>query len=324
MNKKDLNFVNKTKFLITALLMSFLSTFALAQQLSQGEMQKSFREDAGKYFTSVSLFYSLYKPEFAKDTGNLDTRAIFQAQVDFGELEWLCKTKYRGIMNPTDPQKSKDISERFGDWCEIAAQRNELLRAALDGAKKNVSGEIVRDWKIAIEKALNDSNDVVWDDVQAMLFEPAKWKAKEMVKLQRRAAENGGTVRPDVFDSINGHLQQLKSKIENDSKTNKWEAPSHSDAAIESFAKTKYLAAFKGIVIVKSGMDYARWKVFKNGLGIPTEQLKQGWILVKMPNQQGLCQARQFSVKKTYMGGGTYSAMKLNGYSEAGIYMMCN
>ena len=71
-------------------------------------------------------------------------------------------------------------------------------------------------------------------------------------------------------------------------------------------------------------MDFTTWKVFKNIYGIPTEQIKQGWLLVKMPNQPGLCQARQFSVKKIYMGGGTFSAMKLNGYSEAGIYMNCN
>ena len=76
-------------------------------------------------------------------------------------------------------------------------------------------------------------------------------------------------------------------------------------------------------MVVKSGLDFTTWKLFKNNLGIPTTQIKQGWILVKRPNQNGLCQMREFAVEKEYMGGGTFSAMKMAGFTEAGKYMKC-
>ncbi|MEJ7625133.1 MAG: hypothetical protein WKF34_14165 [Pyrinomonadaceae bacterium] len=324
LTKTRIKILTGREFLFAALLLAMLSVGAFAQARSQSQMHEEFRAEAGQYFRTISVYYYLYRPDLAQDTGGLDRRAMNQAQADFSELGRLCFTKYRGIANPTDPQRSKNIAERFGDWCDMADRQNEFRLAALEAARKNTSGEFVYGWRSEINKALTDTNGVVWDDVQTMLFEPAKWKAKEMIRMEKMASENGGTVPANIFDSLARDLQPLKAKIENDSKTNKWEAPGHKDAAIEGLARAKYLAAFKGIVIVQSGMDSSGWKVFKNFLGIPTEQIKGGWLLVKMPNQSGLCQGRQFSVKKTYMGGGRYSAMKLNGYSEAGIYMVCN
>jgi hypothetical protein len=71
-------------------------------------------------------------------------------------------------------------------------------------------------------------------------------------------------------------------------------------------------------------MDFTTWKLFKNDLGIPTSQIKKGWVLVKIANQPGLCQAREFAVEKVYMGGGSFSAVQMAGFSEAGTYMKCN
>jgi len=324
MRKEKMTILTGSKFLFTTLLMTVLSIAALAQDRSQSQMHEEFRKEAGQYFRTISVYYYLYKPDLAKDTGGLDRRAMDQAQTDFSELGRLCRTKYRGIANPTDPQRSQNIAERFGDWCDMADRQNEFRLAALEAARRNTSGEFVYGWRSEIDKALTDPNGVVWDAVQAMLFEPAKWKAKEMIRMQKMASENGGTVPANIFNSLAGDLQPLKAKILADAKVSKWQASGLKDPAIEGFAKSKYLAAFPGIVIVKSEMNTTGWKVFKNFLGIPTEQIKGGWLMVKMPNQEGLCQARQFSVKKTYMGGGRYSAMKLNGYSEGGIYTACN
>ena len=88
------------------------------------------------------------------------------------------------------------------------------------------------------------------------------------MKNERIYAENGGTVSADLFDSVKTDFQKLREKIETDAKTKSWETPPYKDAAIESFVKSKYQAAFKGIVIVKSRMDFTTWKLFKNKLGI--------------------------------------------------------
>jgi hypothetical protein len=170
------------------------------------------------------------------------------------------------------------------------------------------------------------SGDPVWDDVQAMLFDREKWKAKELPNLQRLYAENGGTVPADIFDAVKADLDKLRQKVEADSQATSWTVPPYKDEAVEALVKRSYAAnpKFRGIVFVKSGMDYTTWKLFKNDLGIPTSQIKKGWLLVKIANQHGLCQAREFAVEKAYMGGGRFSAVQMAGFSEAGTYMKCN
>jgi hypothetical protein len=170
------------------------------------------------------------------------------------------------------------------------------------------------------------SGDPVWDEVQAMLFDREKWKARDLPNLQRLYAENGGTVPADIFDAVKAELDTLRQKVEADSQGASWTVPPYNDEAVEALVKRSYAAnpKFRGIIIVKSGMDYTTWKLFKNDLGIPTSQIKMGRILAKIPNQHGLCQVREFAVEKAYLGGGRFSAVQMAGFSEAGTYVKCN
>lgn len=193
-----------------------------------------------------------------------------------------------------------------------------------------MGSRFIEGWKRSIDKSTHSrgvvSGDPVWDDVQAMVFDREKWKAKDLPNLQRLYAENGGTVPADIFDAVKADLDQLRKKIETDSQTKSWTVPPYKDEAVEALVRNKYAAnpKFKGIVVFKSGMDFTTWKLFKNDLGIPTSQIKKGWVLVKIANQPGLCQAREFAVEKVYMGGGSFSAVQMAGFSEAGTYMKCN
>jgi len=301
---------------------------AAALEREQDKQRKIFRVEADKYFNTVRLFEQFYSPEHADVKGGIDAAMIRKATVELAELDELCTSKYPGITN--DPKYLDRLTFRSGDWCGIAAKRSELLQSVTSGTQSAVGSRFIEGWKRSINKSLNPRrggvSDAVSDDVQAMLFDQAKWKAKDLPNLQRLYAQNGGTVPADIWDAVKPELDKLRQKVETDSQTKSWTVPPYKDVAVEAFVKSKYSAnpKFRGIVIVKSGMDFTTWKLFKNDLGIPTSQIKQGWLLVKIPNQQGLCQAREFAVEKVYTGGGTFSAVQMAGFSEAGTYMKCN
>jgi hypothetical protein len=310
------------------LLVNLKSPKAAGMEREQDQQRKDFRVEAARFFHTVEMFEQFYNPQFASVKGGMDAAAIKKATVDLAELDALCTSKYPGITN--DPKYLDRLTFRSGDWCGMAAKRSEILQSVTSGTQSAVGIRFIEGWKRAINKSTHQrgvvSGDPVWDDVQAMLFDREKWKAKDLPNLQRLYAENGGTVPADIFDSVKADLDNLRQKIETDSQATSWTVPPYKDEAVEALVKRSYAAnpKFRGIVIVKSGMDYTTWKLFKNDLGIPTSQIKKGWILVKIANQQGLCQAREFAVEKEYMGGGRFSAVQMAGFSEAGTYMKCN
>lgn len=310
------------------LLENLKSPQAAATEREQEKQRQVFRVEAEKFFRTVELFEQFYNPEFASVKGGIDAAAIKKATADLAELDALCTSKYPGITN--DPKYLDRLTFRSGDWCGIAAKRSELLQSVTSGTQSAVGTRFIEGWKRSIAKSLTPrrggASDAVSDEVQAMVFDRAKWQAKDLPNLQRLYAQNGGTVPADIFDAVNPELDKLRQKIETDAQTKSWTVPPYKDAAVEALVRSKYAAnpKFRGIVIVKSGMDLTTWKLFKNDLGIPTSQIKQGWILVKIANQNGLCQAREFAVEKVYTGGGTFSAVQMAGFSEAGHYMKCN
>lgn len=301
---------------------------AAAWEREQENQRKSFRVEADKFFRTVDLFEQFYNPEFASVKGGVDAAAIKKATVELAELDALCTSKYPGITN--DPKYLDRLTFRSGDWCGMAAKRTEILQSVTSGTQSAVGSRFIEGWKRSINQSSHRrgvvSGDPVSDDVQAMLFDREKWKAKDLPNLQRLYAQNGGTVPADIFDAVKADLDKLRQKVEADSQATSWTVPPYKDEAVEALVKRSYAAnpKFKGIVIVKSGMDFTTWKLFKNDLGIPTSQIKKGRILVKIANQQGLCQAREFAVEKAYMGGGRFSAVQMAGFSEAGTYMKCN
>lgn len=301
---------------------------AAATEREQEKQRQIFRVEADRFFRTVDLFEQFYDPEFASLKGGIDADVIKKATIELAELDALCTSKYPGITN--DPKYLERLTFRSGDWCGMAAKRNEILQSVTSGTQSAVGSRFIDGWKRSINQSSHRrgavSGDPVSDDVQAMLFDREKWKAKDLPNLQRLYAQNGGTVPADIFDAVKADLDKLRQKVETDSQATSWTVPPYKDEAVEALVKRSYAAnpKFRGIVIVKSGMDFTTWKLFKNDLGIPTSQIKKGWVLVKIPNQQGLCQAREFAVEKAYMGGGRFSAVQMAGFSEAGTYMKCN
>lgn len=128
-----------------------------------------------------------------------------------------------------------------------------------------------------------------------------------------------------LFDAIEPDLTKVRARIDRDSKSNVWVQPPHSDPATESFFKTKLIAhpEHKGTQVLRIGSNYTDWRVFKNRLGVPTNQTKRGLFLAKRPGQNGLCQIREWIVKQEYIGGGKFGPTKIESFGGAGIYAKC-
>jgi hypothetical protein len=279
---------------------------AAATERDQEKQRGIFRVEAERFFGTVRLFEQFYNPEFAEVKGGIDAAAIKKATIELAELDALCKSKYTGITN--DPNYPERLTFRSGDWCGMAAKRNEILQSGTSGSQSAAGNQVVDGWRRSINKSTHRrgvvSGDPVWDDVQVMLFDREKWKARDLPNLQRLYAQNGGTVPADIFDVIKPELDKLRERIGADSQANSWTVPPYKDEAIEALVRRSYAAnpKFRGIVFVRSGLDFITWKLFKNDLGIPTSQIKKGSLLVKIANQQGLCQEREFGRRKSIYG----------------------
>lgn len=175
----------------------------------------------------------------------------------------------------------------------------------------------------AVRAELNDAEGYLNYNLQELLFARPSWEARARVEVMENATA-GQTLPSDFFAELYAQADQLKAKAEGDGQNRKWKEPPYHDPAVESFIRQQYAARLKGTQIVKIGMTYTTWKIWKNSIGIPTSQTKRGLVLVKVPNMP-FCQIQEFVVKKEYSGGGTFGAMKTEGgVAGVGAFASCN
>ncbi|HEV7395898.1 MAG TPA: hypothetical protein VGN86_05245 [Pyrinomonadaceae bacterium] len=116
------------------LLANLKSTKAAGLDREQDKQRKEFRLEADRFFATVRLFEQFYNPAFAEVKGGMDAAVIKKATVELAELDALCTSKYPGITN--DPSYLDRLTFRSGDWCGMAAKRNEILQSVTSGTQK--------------------------------------------------------------------------------------------------------------------------------------------------------------------------------------------
>jgi hypothetical protein len=175
----------------------------------------------------------------------------------------------------------------------------------------------------AVRAELNDAEGYLNYNLQELLFARPTWEARARVEVMKNATA-GQNLPANFFAELYAQADELKAKVESEAPNRKWKAPPYTDPAVESFIKQQYAARLKGTQIVKLGMTYTTWKIWKNSIGIPTSQTKKGLVLVKVPNMP-FCQIQEFVVKKDYSGGGTFGPMKTEGgVGGVGAFASCN
>lgn len=286
----------------------------------QNELRNQFMQEARQYSESVYSMMVVHDPNLRVGNNTygppVNASGWTKTMNDLAALDNLCKTKYAGMQNdPNSPWKN-DLAQLPATWCEIAARRNEYQQKGksvgvamqLDPIKNG----ILRD----LDSKLNADAPYLSYDHQFLMFEPETWKANYKKKT------------PDLPDSFFAEIitkaAELKSKTERDAPNRTFKMPPYQDAAIQNQIRNAYASQLKGTQIIKIGMDYTTWKIWKNSLGIPTSQTKRGRVLAKVPNRP-FCQEQEFVVVKDYTGGGSFGATKIqNGVGSAGLFMNCN
>lgn len=311
-----------------AAITALTATPSLVKGQSSGAVREAFYNDVGHDVVGyVAVFMSFYDPNLTgnvsiQNPGNAAEWADLMARLE--KLDNLCKTKYQMVTN--DPNFPPNyINGKPKIWCAIAANRVEYEKKARGVANDNRAEGFIKIWRYDIEKAINDQKGFIDDDIQRMLYDPA-WKTEKFAEVQKAyTAEGLGSPSMKIFDAIEPDLAKVRARIDSDSKTNVWQQPPNSEPAMESFFKTKLLAhpSHKGTVVLKIGSNYSNWRVFKNSIGIPTNQYKRGLFLAKRPGQNGLCQIREWIVKQEYIGGGRFGPSKIESFGGAGIYARC-
>lgn len=291
--------------------------------------QNAFRDAAlDKYFRAVQMFSSFYSEEFNNYGGAPTTPAGWQeVMTKLAELDAMCKGQFAGVTNTRIHWllKKGEIDYRYADWCQIAARREQLaplVRASAATRMMTVPGE--SDLKRAFENS--DGEGWVNDDIQLLMYEPAKFKQKHLPEVKKHFATYGVDVPADLFDAVEKRAGELRALIEQTAPTRTFEHPKFKDVAVEAFVKGKIAAQHPGVQVIKSGTGYPSWSKSDSlsYLGSSTstryykvvsEFHKRGRMLVKLPNRP-FCQQREWVVERA--SGKFYSHP-----TRGGVFMKC-
>lgn len=304
------------------------SAFAIAISAQSSSDFDAFLKEAKYPLDYITTFMEYYDPNLTGGSSILkpSTPAEWTEFMDrLALVDTLCKTKYTNLPEQMRNFPATSINGKPKTWCRIAANRFEYEKKVRGAAVDARAESFIKIWRYDIEKTFNDPKGWISDDVQSMLFDP-KWKAGKFAEIQTAYKREGlGEPSMVMFDAIQPDLEKVRAIIDRTSKETVWEQPPHTDAAVESFFKSRFVVHpyYSGSTVLKIGGNYTTWRVFKNSLGIPTNQYKRGLFLTKRAGQGNLCQIREWIVKQEYVGGGRFGPMKVEGNGGGGTYAKC-
>jgi hypothetical protein len=304
----------------------------MAKIKAQNDLRSAFhRETYPRYYESVRSLMMIHdsnlvegNTKYGPPPNDKDWEPITK---DLAALDNLCKTKYAGMTNNPDRPRENELVRLPATWCAIAANRVEYEKRGRSVALRsqflplNVEGEL--------KAAMTNEDNRTPDEAQAVLYNRAKWQAERTAEFQPRFAAMKTEIPADLFADAFAKADELKVVIEKTAPHRSWTQPTYTDAAVESFIKTKFASApeFKGAKVVKIGLDYTTWKKRESLSYVASDSkyayykveynsYKRGVALVKMPGHP-FCQAREWIVGKGAKG------IVLVSLGGAGIFMKC-
>lgn len=298
-----------------------------AKIADQSKLRYAFFDEAAPFRESVYALMMVYDENLVvgsgKHTPPVRAEDWKKTLSDLAALDNLCKTKYTKMTNDPNSSRKNDLSHLPATWCEIAARRAEYEESARGLALSFQIAPTKQMYLSNLNEIMNDSEPVLSDDHQLLVFEPAAWRIAFTNKSQIAQKGTGAKLPDSFFKEIVAKAAEVKEFINTDAPNRTFKAPPYKDTTVETFVRGRYATGLKGVQIIKMGMDYTTWKIWKNSLGIPTHQTKRGRALVKVPSRP-FCQEQEFVVEKEYIGG-RYGAMKIQGkVGGAGMFMSCN
>ena len=297
----------------------------------------AFADESQPFSAAIGHLAHAYDRKFRPSTsGFTDEPATYeQWRKELDALSVICQ-KYPNITNPVNTPTYKADPDALGpaDWCKIAEQRTAVINKM-----HMLAGEIHAQAEVEhginqINEAMRSPDGYVKDDVQLLLYDRSAWGAKNLKNARKNYTDGGTTIPPEIFVPRDAKVSELKAQIDRDAPTRSWKQPPYSDAGLEATVRSTYPGQFPGAKVFKTGMNYATWKsvddrsvsgsgsdwtLYKDEVG--AYKVKLGLALVKLPNQP-FCQMRDFQFTQFRQGGG-YSAAKLRGLGNTGIFVKC-
>lgn len=322
-----------------------LATFGLlafsinaSGQAAEYQERDRFFSEARKYESSVLAFTVVYDPKLMSKMSSTyypPTEAAKWNEVmgDLAELDIVCK-KYPNMKNP--PGRQPELAYLPRSWCEIAANRLELRKKAVQVGAEYELRNRTQNRIYDMENAMRNNFESVLDDYQLMVFEPDAHRQKMAAELQSEYAKRGAQLPTDFYDKYAAIAPKMKTLIEQQMETRTWTMPVIKDAALESLIRGQYAKnpAVAKVTVLKVGFVASTWASVDDMNWISTtgnvslyrieknkHRFRRGYVLVKMPNRPG-CQAREFVLRQDRAGGG-FGATKVEDLGAGGIFIKC-
>lgn len=294
--------------------------FRTLTEEAEERTRQQFETEAAPYKRAITEMAFLYKPEFANGRDSLPTEDLERHRASLRALSGVCQ-KYPGLKNSRHANKTTDISLRFADWCVMAKQADAMV-------DRGNAAELARSLASAQRSPLDDLENAfdtpngMREETQRIVFDRAAWEREERARLARHHSAASEEMLKKYFAEIFTRADEVKARIEREAPAKSWDAPLLHNAALEGMVRSYYAKYLPGVTVVKIGMYQNDYKLFKNNLGIPTSQVISGVALVKVANRP-LCQSQIFELKKEYLGGGRFSAVKPLYVGREGTFVKC-
>nr|HQU85335.1 hypothetical protein [Pyrinomonadaceae bacterium] len=238
-----------------------------AKIANQNALRYQFLEEAAPYRESVYALMMIHDENLRAGQNKygppVNAADWTRTMTELAALDNLCKTKYAGMTNDSNSPWKDDLNHLPATWCEIASRRNEYEQQGRGLAMSQQIAPTKQLYLRKMDEILNDSEPVLSDDYQLLVFEPMKWRTDFTNKSQTAQKGTGAKIPDSFFKEIDAKAAEVKEFINTDAPNRTFKAPPYKDAAIENFVRGRYATGLKGVQIIKMGMDYTTWKIWK-------------------------------------------------------------
>ncbi len=292
-----------------------------------GVQQAFMNESRARFIKAVESFASYFDSQFPAAGPVPDSATWKQRMNDLAELDTLCKTRYRGLTDYRSPgyMREGSVDYRFGTWCQIAANRNDVERRARTEVAKTLINLGYTDENLRF--GFNEPDNPVRWETQQLIWERAKWRAEKIAWLRPKYAAYKVEVPADATAAAEAKADELKALVLRDAPNRSYKQPPYRDAAVEAVVKGALAKEYPGVQVLKIGLDYKTWVKRQSLDYIASDDLfryyrvsynsyKRGAVLLKLPNRP-LCQMQDFVVGLN--GGRPVPA----GVGGSGTFMRC-
>lgn len=299
------------------------------ESIPPDSLQKAFMAEAAPRFSyAVASFAPFYDAQFNSAGGGVPDSDIWRRSVaELGELDTLCRTKYRGITDYRSPGYIRDgsVEYRFGVWCAIAADRVAVEKKARIGVAKTLINLGYTDENLRF--GFNEPNNPVRWETQRLIWERDKWRAEKLAWLRPKYAVYKVDVPPDATAAAEAKADELKAIVMRDAPDRSYKQPPYRDGAAEAVVKAAFAKEYPGVQVLKIGLDYRTWVQRKSLDYVASDDIfryykvsynsyKRGTALLRVPGRP-LCQMHDWVVG---LNGGKIVPAGVGG---SGIFMRC-